>query len=231
VTEDGFYYDFARAEPFSTEDFEKIEKRMREIVDADLPIIRKVWEKDAAIAHFKSLGEIYKAETIDEVIKPGEPITIYSHGDKWGDLCRGPHLPSTGKLGKAFKLMKLAGAYWRGDQNNQQCCSASTARRGLTRSNSKPPASPRRSREARSPQTGPPNGSLPHAGRGQGHGVLAREGPDAVADGRSLHAPSLGSGGLCRSAHAASAGPGVLGKVRPLGEVSPEHVRLRDGGR
>jgi threonyl-tRNA synthetase len=120
VTEDGFYYDFARDEPFSTDDFEKIEKRMREIVDADLPIVRKVWDKEAAIAHFKSIGEIYKAETIDEVIKPGEPITIYSHGDKWGDLCRGPHLPSTGRLGKAFKLMKLAGAYWRGDQNNQQ---------------------------------------------------------------------------------------------------------------
>ncbi|MEQ1817010.1 MAG: threonine--tRNA ligase [Terricaulis sp.] len=120
VTEDGFYYDFARAEPFSTDDFAKIEKRMKEIVDADLPIQRQVWKKEDAIAHFKSLGEIYKAETIDEVIKPGEPITVYSHGDKWGDLCRGPHLPSTGKLGKAFKLMKLAGAYWRGDQNNQQ---------------------------------------------------------------------------------------------------------------
>jgi len=120
VTEDGFYYDFARDEPFSTEDFPKIEKRMKEIVDADLPIVRTVWQKDKAIEHFKSLGEIYKAQTIDEVIKPGDPITVYSHGDKWGDLCRGPHLSSTGKLGKAFKLMKLAGAYWRGDQNNQQ---------------------------------------------------------------------------------------------------------------
>jgi threonyl-tRNA synthetase len=120
TTDDGFYYDFARDEPFSTDDFEKIEKRMREIVDADLPIVRTVWEKEKAVAHFKALGELYKAETIDEVIKPGEPITIYSHGDKWGDLCRGPHLPSTGRLGKAFKLMKLAGAYWRGDQANAQ---------------------------------------------------------------------------------------------------------------
>ncbi|HCK83392.1 MAG TPA: threonine--tRNA ligase [Hyphomonadaceae bacterium] len=120
TVEDGFYYDFARDEPFSTEDFEKIEKRMREIVDADLPIVRTVWEKHAAIAHFRGIGEIYKAETIDEVIKPGDPITIYSHGDKWGDLCRGPHLPSTGRLGKAFKLTKLAGAYWRGDQNSAQ---------------------------------------------------------------------------------------------------------------
>ena len=76
VTEDGFYYDFARAEPFSTDDFVKIEKRMKEIVDADLPIVRTVWDKDKAIAHFKSIGEIYKAETIDEVIKPGEPITV-----------------------------------------------------------------------------------------------------------------------------------------------------------
>jgi len=120
VTEDGFYYDFARDEPFSTEDFPKIEKRMKEIVDADLPIIRTVWEKQAAVEHFRSIGEKYKAETIDDVIKPGDPISVYSHGDKWGDLCRGPHLPSTGRLGKAFKLMKLAGAYWRGDQNNQQ---------------------------------------------------------------------------------------------------------------
>src|SRR5262249_31725853 len=83
VAEDGFYYDFAREEPFSTEDFPKIEQRMKEIVDADLPIVRTVWDKQAAIAHFKSLGEIYKAETIDEVIKPGDPITVYSHGDKW----------------------------------------------------------------------------------------------------------------------------------------------------
>jgi threonyl-tRNA synthetase len=120
TTDDGFYYDFARNEPFSTDDFEKIEKRMREIVDADLPIHRVVWEKQKAIEHFRALGEQYKAETIDEVIPEGDPITIYSHGDKWGDLCRGPHLPSTGRLGKAFKLMKLAGAYWRGDQKNAQ---------------------------------------------------------------------------------------------------------------
>ena len=120
TTDEGFYYDFARNEPFSTDDFEKIEARMRAIVDADLPIHRVVWDKQKAIAHFQSLGEQYKAETIDEVIPDGDPITIYSHGDKWGDLCRGPHLPSTGRLGKAFKLMKLAGAYWRGDQNNAQ---------------------------------------------------------------------------------------------------------------
>ncbi|MEL6472748.1 MAG: threonine--tRNA ligase [Pseudomonadota bacterium] len=118
VIDDGFYYDFARDEPFSTEDFEAIEKKMAEIVDADFPIVREVWGKDDAIATFKSIGEDYKAQIIDDIIPPGEPITVYRQGE-WYDLCRGPHLPSTGKLPKAFKLMKLAGAYWRGDHRNE----------------------------------------------------------------------------------------------------------------
>ncbi len=118
VIDDGFYYDFAREEPFSTEDFEKIEKKMREIVDADYPIVREVWDKDQAIETFKKIGEDYKAQIIDDIIPPGEAITVYKQGD-WFDLCRGPHLPSTGKLPKAFKLMKLAGAYWRGDSKNE----------------------------------------------------------------------------------------------------------------
>ncbi len=119
VVDDGFYYDFARKEPFSTDDFAKIEAKMKEIVDRDLPIEREVWEKEAAIAHFKSIGEDYKAQIIDDIIPAGEAITLYSHGGEWSDLCRGPHLPSTGKLPKAFKLMKLAGAYWRGDHRNE----------------------------------------------------------------------------------------------------------------
>ena len=118
VIDDGFYYDFARKEPFSTGDFERIEAKMREIVDADYPILREVWEKGAAIAEFKRIGEDYKAQIIDDIIPPGEAITVYRQGD-WYDLCRGPHLPSTGKLPKAFKLMKLAGAYWRGDSKNE----------------------------------------------------------------------------------------------------------------
>jgi threonyl-tRNA synthetase len=119
VIEDGFFYDFARKEPFSTEDFARIEAKMKEIVDRDLPIEREVWSKDDAIAHFKKIGEAYKAEIIDDIIKPGDAITLYSHGGEWSDLCRGPHLPSTGKLPKAFKLMKVAGAYWRGDHRNE----------------------------------------------------------------------------------------------------------------
>ena len=116
--EDGFYYDFARNEPFSLDDLPAIEKRMREIVDRDEKITREVVDRDAAIADFKAMGEIYKAEII-EGIPGGEPVTVYHQG-AWKDLCRGPHLPSTRHVGKAFKLTKLAGAYWRGDQRNAQ---------------------------------------------------------------------------------------------------------------
>ncbi|MEM1390763.1 MAG: threonine--tRNA ligase [Pseudomonadota bacterium] len=118
VVDDGFYYDFAREEPFSTEDFEAIEAKMAEIIDADYPIIREVWDRDKAVETFNEMGETYKVEIIDDIIGPGEPLTIYKQGD-WFDLCRGPHIPSTGRLPKAFKLMKLAGAYWRGDSDNQ----------------------------------------------------------------------------------------------------------------
>ncbi|WP_203293750.1 threonine--tRNA ligase [Maricaulis parjimensis] len=114
--EDGFYYDFARDEPFSPEDFEAIEKRMAQIVDADLPFEREVWDRNEAIAKFREMGEAYKAELIED-LPEDETITIYRQGE-WFDLCRGPHLPSTGKIGKAFKLMKVAGAYWRGDHRN-----------------------------------------------------------------------------------------------------------------
>jgi threonyl-tRNA synthetase len=115
--ENGFFYDFARSEPFVPEDLEKIEARMFEIVKRDEEITREVWGRNEAIEFFKAQGEFYKAEIIDGI--PGdEDITLYRQGD-FIDLCRGPHLPSTGKLGKAFKLMKLAGAYWRGDSNNE----------------------------------------------------------------------------------------------------------------
>jgi threonyl-tRNA synthetase len=116
--EDGFYYDFARNEPFSLDDLPAIEARMREIVDRDEPITREVWDRQEAIAHFRDIGEAYKAEII-EGIPAGDPITVYRQGN-WKDLCRGPHLPSTRYAGKAFKLTKLAGAYWRGDQRNAQ---------------------------------------------------------------------------------------------------------------
>ncbi len=116
--ENGFYYDFAREEPFTPDDLEKIEQRMHEIVKRDLPIVREVWERDAAMQVFGEIGEAYKVEIIDDIIPQGEEVSVYRQGE-WFDVCRGPHLPSTGKLGKGFKLMKLAGAYWRGDSNNE----------------------------------------------------------------------------------------------------------------
>ena len=117
IIENGFYYDFSRKEPFTEEDLNKIENKMKEIVDRDVPTTREVWKRDKAISHFKDKGEIYKAEII-ESIPQGEDVSVYFHGD-WHDLCRGPHLPSTGKIGKYFKLTKVSGAYWRGDSNNE----------------------------------------------------------------------------------------------------------------
>jgi threonyl-tRNA synthetase len=116
--EHGFYYDFAREEPFTPEDLEKIEQRMKEIVKRDLPIVREVWDREEAIKVFGEIGEDYKVEIIEDIIPEGEEVSVYRQGD-WFDVCRGPHLPSTGKLGKGFKLMKVAGAYWRGDSDNE----------------------------------------------------------------------------------------------------------------
>jgi threonyl-tRNA synthetase len=118
ATDDGFYYDFARQEPFTPEDFEAIEARMHEIVKRNETIVREVWNRDDAIRHFADSGEKYKAEHI-ETLPAGEEISIYRQGN-WLDLCRGPHLPATGKLGHAFKLLRVSGAYWRGDARNEQ---------------------------------------------------------------------------------------------------------------
>ena len=115
VIENGFYYDFDRKEPFTPEDFAAIDKRMREIIAKDRPFTKELWSRDEAKAWFKERGEDYKIELVD-MIKAGEDLRIYKQGD-WLDLCRGPHMTSTGKIGGAFKLMKVAGAYWRGDSN------------------------------------------------------------------------------------------------------------------
>jgi threonyl-tRNA synthetase len=117
VIENGFYYDFARKTPFTPEDLARIEAEMHKIVAEALPVERQVMAKDQAIAFFRAKGEHYKAEIIDEIIPPGEEISLYRQGE-WVDLCRGPHVPNTNKL-RAFKLMKVAGAYWRGDANNE----------------------------------------------------------------------------------------------------------------
>ena len=115
--ENGFYYDFARKEPFTEKDLRVIEKKMSDIVDRDVKTEREVWDREHAIKFFKNIGEIYKSEIISSIPK-SEEISIYKHGE-WLDLCRGPHLSSSKKIGKAFKLMKVSGAYWRGDSNNE----------------------------------------------------------------------------------------------------------------
>src|SRR5712691_4586239 len=116
VIENGFYYDFFRNEPFTPEDFAGIEKKMREIIARDKPFTKQVWDREKTKQVFRDKGELFKVELVDAI--PGnEPIKIYNQGD-WFDLCRGPHMTSVGKVGNAFKLMKVAGAYWRGDSNN-----------------------------------------------------------------------------------------------------------------
>src|SRR5690606_19892549 len=116
VIENGFYYDFARNEPFTPEDFPAIEKKMREIIARNRPFTREVWDRDRARKVFRDKGEAYKVELID-AIPEGQDLKICAQGD-WFDLCRGPHRTSTGQIGNAFKLRKVAGAYWRGDSNN-----------------------------------------------------------------------------------------------------------------
>ena len=115
--ENGFYYDFSRKEPFTVDDFEKIEARMHEIVKRDEKLERIVMPRDEAIKFFKDLGEHYKVELIED-LPEGEVISLYRQGN-FTDLCRGPHVPSTSKIGDAFKLMKVAGAYWRGDSSKE----------------------------------------------------------------------------------------------------------------
>ena len=116
VIENGFYYDFFRNQPFTPEDLPVIEKKMREIIARDKPFTKEVWSRDQAKKTFRDMGEAFKVELVD-AIPADQQIKIYKQGD-WFDLCRGPHMTSTGKVGNAFKLMKVAGAYWRGDSNN-----------------------------------------------------------------------------------------------------------------
>jgi threonyl-tRNA synthetase len=116
VIENGFYYDFFRNQPFTPEDFPPIEKRMREVIARDKPFTKEVWSRDETKAVFRDRGELFKVELVD-AIPEDQQIKIYRQGD-WFDLCRGPHMTSTGKVGNAFKLMKVAGAYWRGDARN-----------------------------------------------------------------------------------------------------------------
>ncbi|MBL4646124.1 MAG: TGS domain-containing protein, partial [Rhizobiales bacterium] len=116
VIEDGFFYDFARNEPFTLDDLATIEARMKQIVQRNAPFTKQIWSREKTAKTFADLGETYKVQLLD-AIPDGEDVNIYYQGD-WFDMCRGPHMVSTGQIGQSFKLMKVAGAYWRGDSNN-----------------------------------------------------------------------------------------------------------------
>ena len=162
-----------------------IEKKMAELVKKDEPVEREVWKRDDAIKFFKSIGEQYKAQII-ESIPANEDISLYRQGN-FIDLCRGPHVPSTGKL-KVFKLMKVAGAYWRGDSKNEMLQRIYGTAWAKKEDQDAYLHDARRGREARPPQARQAAGSVPHPGRSAGHGVLAPQGLDALAGGRAVHA-------------------------------------------
>ena len=227
VIEDGFYYDFAYKTPFSSDDLAAIEKRMAEIAGRDLKVHRRVLPREAAIEHFKQIGEHYKAEII-AAIPAGEQISLYGQGD-WEDLCRGPHVPSTGKL-KAFKLMKVAGAYWRG-RFAQRDAAADLWHRVAEREAAEGILDPARGgREARSSPHRQGTRSLSPAGGGAGRGVLASEGLGALSAAHRLHAPAPERGRLCRGEHAGDHGSRAVGEVGSRREFRREHVHDRDAG-
>src|SRR6516225_5868567 len=199
VIENGFYYDFFRNEPFTPEDFAAIEKKMREIIARDAPFTKEVWDREKAKRVFRDKGENFKVELVDAI--PGdEPIKVYFQGD-WFDLCRGPHMTSTGKVGNAFRLMKVAGAYWRGDSNNPM----------LTRiygtafaKQDELDAYLRQIEEAE---------KRDH--RRLGRGVLAPEGLDHLPGGHRLYAPAA-CRRLQRGQRAADPRQGAVGDLGPL---------------
>src|SRR4029450_7688211 len=189
VIENGFYYDFFRNQPFTPEDFDAIEKKMREIIARDKPFTKEVWTREQAKRVFRDKGELFKVELID-AIPDDQEIKIYKQGE-WFDLCRGPHMNSTGEVGNAFKLMKTAGAYWRGDSNREMLsriygtgfakqggvdADLKDGEEGRTRVLSQ---STRRGGEPRSSQARPRDGCVSFPGGGAGLGVLASEGLDA----------------------------------------------------
>ena len=228
VIDYGFYYDFFRNEPFTPEDFPAIEKKMREIIARDKPFTKEVWSRDETKRVFKEKGENFKVELVD-TIPEDQTIKIYKQGD-WFDLCRGPHMTSTGKVGSAFKLMKVAGAYWRGDFDEAD---ADPHLRHRVRQAGRPrPLSQatRGSREARPSPPGPRDEPLPFPGRRPRRGVLASQGLDAVPAPRLLYA-SPSRRRLSGGERAADPRQVAVGDVRPLGLVSREHVRGAVGRR
>ena len=214
--DNGFYYDFSYKRPFTPEDLEAIEARMHEIVKQDLKVERSEMKREDAVEFFRGMGEAYKAELV-EAIPEGEVISLYRQGD-FIDLCRGPHVPSTGKL-KVFKLMKVAGAYWRGDSNNEMLQriygTAFASKEDLAAYLHMLEEAEKRDHR--------------RLGRELDLFHLQDEAPGHLAGRRAVHAQDLPRQRLRRSEGAAAPRPLALGALRPLGEVPRKHVHDRIG--
>ena len=226
VIEHGFYYDFSFERSFTPEDLAAIEEKMTELARQDLDVSRFVMARDEAVALFRGQGEEYKAQII-ESIPAHEELSLYRQGD-FIDLCRGPHVPSTGKLG-AFKLTRLAGAYWRGDSRNEMLQrvygTAWPDRKALKQHLQRL----EEAEKPRPPQAGPQAGPVPFPGRGAGAGVLAPERLDAVQHRQGLYPAPAGGEGLPGDQHPDGVGPQPVGEVRPLGQVPGGHVHHQFG--
>ena len=218
VIENGFYYDFFRNQPFTPEDFDAIEKKMREIIARDKPFTKEVWSRDEAKRVFRDKGELFKVELVD-AIPEDQQIKIYKQGD-WFDLCRGPHMTSTGKVGNAFKLMKVAGAYWRGDSNREMLSriygTAFAKQEELDAYLKQLEEAEKRDHR----KLGREMDLFHFQEEAPGLGVLASEGLDAVPAAGELHPPPPDRRRLCRGQLAAADGLLALGRLRPHGDLS-----------
>ena len=228
VIDDGFYYDFARDEPFTPEDLPAIEAKMREIIARDSPFTCEVMDRAKAKKLFADKGEIFKLELID-AIPEGDEIRIYSQRE-WLDLCRGPHMTSTGKVGKGFKLLKIAGAYWRGDSNNPMLQriygTAWASEEDLTAYLHQLEEAEKRDHR----RLGREMDLFHFQEEAPGAVFWHPKGWDSVSGADRLYAPASAGLGLFRGQLSGHARPSAMGAVRPLGEVRREHVYRRDAG-
>ena len=226
--ENGFYYDFARNEPFTPDDLPAIEAKMREIIAANMPFTREVWAREDAIAFFEARGERFKAELIRDL--PGtETITIYKQGE-WLDLCRGPHMRTTGDIGGAFKLTKTAGAYWRGDHRNPML---SRIYGTAWRDNKELEASLHQIEEAERRdhrRIGKEMDLFHIQEEAVGSVFWHPKGWKLIPDRGSLYAPPAGCRRLRGSAYPAAGRSQAMGAIRALGKIPQEHVHRRSGG-
>ena len=216
VIEDGFYYDFATGHSFTPEDLTRIEQRMEELAEQDLPVERVVLSREKAIEQFRNMGENYKVQIIED-LPGGEEISLYRQG-AWMDLCRGPHVPSTGKLG-AFKLTKVAGAYWRGDAKNemlQRIYGTAWANKKQLKQYLTPDRGSGKTRPSQDRQEA---GPVPYPGGSAGHGVLAPGGLEYLPDHRAVHAQGPARAGLPGDQDAPAGGYVPVGALRARRQV------------